>query len=37
MDEESTLDVRNQKGKLTQFKSGAIELKNVSFKYPSRQ
>lgn len=37
IDEPSTLDVREQKGKLTQFKAGAIELKNLSFKYPTRK
>jgi ATP-binding cassette subfamily B (MDR/TAP) protein 1 len=37
LDEPSTLDVREQKGKLTKFKEGAIELKNLSFKYPSRK
>jgi ATP-binding cassette subfamily B (MDR/TAP) protein 1 len=31
------LDVRNETGKLKNFKEGAIDFKNVSFKYPSRQ
>jgi ATP-binding cassette subfamily B (MDR/TAP) protein 1 len=37
IDEPSTLDVRAEVGKLTKFKEGAIELKNLSFKYPSRK
>jgi ABC-type iron transport system FetAB ATPase subunit len=37
IDEPSSLDVREKEGKLTQFKEGAIELKNLSFNYPSRK
>lgn len=37
MDEESTLDVRDQKGKTIEVQDGKIEMRNVTFKYPSRE
>ena len=36
IDEPSTLDVREEKGKITSFPNGAIEIKDLTFKYPSR-
>ena len=36
IDEPSTLDVRDESGKLKAFPEGAIEMRNLNFRYPSR-
>jgi len=36
IDDKSEIDVRNSEGKVQKVDNGAIEFKNVTFKYPSR-